>query len=83
MNHRPALMCGRGFTNRRGAVLLLAVYFVSLILLLLGGISLQRTTVESHAAQVSRDTQQAFFLAEGALDLVLNQLHTSDLLDMP
>ena len=81
MQHRPALMCGRGFTNRRGAVLLLAIYFVSLLLLILGGISLQRTTIESRAAQVSRNNQQAFFLAEGALDIALSKLRASDLAD--
>lgn len=58
-------------TPQRGAVLLLAVYFVSMALLLLGGVSLQRTVIEVRAAQVSRDTQQAFYLAEGAVDQAL------------
>lgn len=81
MQYRPALTCWKRLTSRRGAVFLLSVYFTSLVLLILGGISLQRTMTENRAAQVSRDTQQAFYLAEGALDVALTRLHTSDLLD--
>ena len=81
MQDHPALTCWNRHSNRRGAVLLLAVYLTSLLLLILGGISLQRTVMESRAAHVSRDTQQAFFLAEGALDVALSKLRTTSLLD--
>lgn len=52
----------------RGAAFLLAVYLVSLTLLLLSGVSLQRTTTDVRSAEVSRDLQQAFWLAEAAMD---------------
>jgi len=81
MQDRPALICWNRLTTRRGAVLLLAVYFTSLFLLILGGIALQRTVIESRAAQVSRDSQQAFFLAEGALDRAIAQTATQTLYD--
>lgn len=55
-------------SNARGAAFLLAVYVSALALLLLGGISLERTNMELRAAQVSRDVQQAFWLSESALD---------------
>ncbi|MDP3723094.1 MAG: hypothetical protein Q8R91_06325, partial [Candidatus Omnitrophota bacterium] len=61
--------------------MLLAVYFTSLVMLTFSGISLQRTFIETRASQVSRDNQQAFFLAEGALDFAVKQLETSDLPD--
>ena len=70
-----------GLTNRRGAVLLLTVYFASLVLLILGGISLQRTMIETRASQVSRNKQQAFYLAEGALDVTLTRLQTTNVTD--
>lgn len=54
--------------NDRGAAFLLAVYVSALTLLLLGSVSLQRTTTELRAAQFSRDLQQAFWYSEGALD---------------
>ncbi len=76
-----ALTVRHRLTNRRGAVLLLAIYFASLLLLILGGVSLQRTTIESRSAQLSRDAQQAFFLAEGTLDFALAKLKTDNLGD--
>ena len=81
MEFRPALNRWKRFTDRRGAVLLLAVYFTSLTLLVLGGIALQRTMTESRASQTSRNNQQAFFLAEGTLDFVMKQLEAGDLPD--
>lgn len=63
------MVCKRQLlANDRGAVFLLAIYFSALILLLVGGVSLQRTNTEVRAAQVSRDLQQAFWLSESALD---------------
>lgn len=63
--------------NQRGAAFLLAVYFAALTLLLLGGVSLQRTNVESRAAQVTRDQQRAFWLAEAGLDKALQTIRTT------
>ncbi len=63
--------------NSRGAAFLLVVYFTSLMLFLLGGVSLQRTMTEVRAAQVSRDSLQAFYLAEGALDRAVLALQPS------
>ena len=63
-------------TNNRGAVFLLAVYLSALALLLLGGISLQRTNIDLRAAQISRDMHQGFWLAEGALDYALAHVKT-------
>ncbi len=60
--------------GERGAVFLLTVYFAALMLLAFGGLSLQRTVVETRAAEVSRSQRQAFYLAEGALDSVLQDL---------
>lgn len=74
MKHRPALTCWSGFTNRRGAVLLLAVYFASLTLLVVSGIALQRTMTEVRATQISRNSHQAFFLAEAAVDYAVTRL---------
>ncbi|PIQ84193.1 MAG: hypothetical protein COV75_03625 [Candidatus Omnitrophica bacterium CG11_big_fil_rev_8_21_14_0_20_63_9] len=47
---------------------MLCVYFLSITLLILGGVSLQRTSMEVRAAQISRDVHQAFWLAEAGLD---------------
>lgn len=80
MQHWPALACWSRFTNRRGAALLLTIYLTSLILLILGGVSLQRSTIESRAGQVSRDTQQAFYLAESGLDQALVALRSGQVL---
>lgn len=63
--------------SKRGAAFLLAVYFASLMLLLLGGISLQRTNLEVRAAQVSRDLAQSYWVAEGGLDLTLKQFRSN------
>jgi len=71
----------RALTNTRGAVFLLSVYLVSLTLLLLGGVSLNRTNIEVRSAQVSRDQQQAFWLAEAALDQAMARLKTEELPD--
>lgn len=62
--------------NRHGAAFLLAIYFSAIVLLLLGGVSLQRTTVDARAAQVSRNLQQAFYLAESGLDQSLQHLRS-------
>ena len=70
-NYRP---CRLG--NRRGAAVLLASYLACLSLLILGAVSLQRTMHELRAAQVSRDVQQAFWLAEEALDKAMAQLRS-------
>jgi len=47
---------------------LLSIYLSAMTLLVLGGIALQRTAVESRAAQVSRDLAQAFWGTEAAFD---------------
>lgn len=60
--------------NTRGAVLLLAVYFTSLMLLTLSGIALQRTETELRAAERSVDVSRAFWTAEGGLDTALSQI---------
>ncbi len=67
--------------NSRGAAFLLAVYFASLMLFLLGGVSLQRTMVEVHSAQVSRDMQQAFWAGEASFDKALAALSERELPD--
>jgi len=54
--------------NARGAVILLSTYFVSLSLLLLSTVMLQRVMTEVRSTEINRDQAQAFFLAEGALD---------------
>lgn len=77
MVHGYALKPCHRLSNRRGAAFLLAVYFASLACLLLGGVSLQRTMLETRAAQRSRDKQQAFFLAEASLDHALHDLQSS------
>ena len=69
---------GRYLQNSRGAAFLLSVYIAALTLLLLGGVSLQRTATEVRAADISRNSQQAFFLAEGGLDQALKAVETAD-----
>jgi len=59
--------------NEHGAVVLLSIYITSLALLVLSTVSLQRTIANLHNAEHSRDLEQAFFLAEGALDYALAQ----------
>jgi hypothetical protein len=60
--------------NSRGAAFLLAVYFAALMLFVLGGVSLQRTTVDVRAAELSRSLSQSFWAAEGTLDKMLYDL---------
>ncbi|MDP3723092.1 MAG: hypothetical protein Q8R91_06315 [Candidatus Omnitrophota bacterium] len=79
-HYRPALSW-RQLTNCHGAVFLLSVYFASLTLLILSGVAIQRTMLESRAAQVSRDNAQAFYLADGAIDYALTELKTHELAD--
>ncbi len=66
-------------SNRRGAAFLLAVYFASLMFLLLGGVSLQRTMTETKAAYLSRDAHQSFWSAEAAFDQALIALRANEL----
>lgn len=77
MGHTLPLSLPARLANRRGAVLLLAVYFASLMCLLFGGVSLQQTMIESRAALTSRDQHQAFHLAEAALDRALVDLRAN------
>ncbi|MBI4003494.1 MAG: hypothetical protein HY353_00560 [Candidatus Omnitrophica bacterium] len=79
MFHRLALTGFRRLTNRRGAAFLLAVYFASLMLLLLGGVSLQRTIVDVRASQVSRDVHQSYWAADAAFDRAMTVLRASQL----
>lgn len=72
------LPCWGRLSNQQGAVFLLAVYFTALTLLLLGGISFQRTNLEARSAQVFRDQQQAFWLSEAGLDKALAVLRTNN-----
>lgn len=65
--------------NQRGAALLLMIYFCALTLLLLSGVALQRTSIDMHAAQISRDLQQAYWGTEAAFDRSLVSLRASDL----
>lgn len=65
--------------NDRGAVFLLAVYLTALFLLVLSGISLQRSTHEQRMSTIARDTQQAFWLAEAGLDRALNCVQDNEL----
>lgn len=79
-------MKGREHSNDRGAVFLLAVYMSALILLLLGGVSIQRTGAEMRAAQLSRDLHQSFWLADAAMDAALariNSQHVEDGIEYP
>lgn len=69
--------------NPRGAVFLLVIYFASALLLLLGGLSLQRTTMEVRASQLSRDLQQAFWSAEAGMDQGLAALRLGQGLGQP
>ena len=78
-HHRPALSWHRRFANRRGVVFLLAVYFTSLTLLILSGLAIQRTMLESRASHVSRDNAQAFYLAEAGVDQALVRSRTESL----
>lgn len=77
MLERNALSRRQRLANSRGAAFLLAIYFASLMLFLLGGVSLQRTMTEVRAAQTSRDLQQTFWSAEGAFDRSLETLRTN------
>ncbi len=76
MRHRNALSRPRRLANSHGAAFLLVIYFASLMLFLLGGVSLQRTMTEVRAAQVSRDSLQAFYLGEAGLDRAVLALRT-------
>lgn len=67
--------------NTRGAAFLLAVYLAALTLLLLGGVSFQRTVGEARAAQISRDLQQAFWLSEASLDKAMMRMRGEVLMD--
>jgi hypothetical protein len=67
--------------DQRGAALLLSVYFCCTTLFLVGLLSLQRTNQAMRAAQLSRDLQQAFWLAEAAADEAVARLHREELLD--
>jgi hypothetical protein len=67
--------------SERGAAFLLAVYFAALMLFVLGGVSLQRTTTDVRAAEISRDLSQSFWAAEGALDRMLYSLGRGSLED--
>lgn len=60
---QPALL-----SSTRGAVFLLAVYVTALFLLILSGISLQRSTHEQRMASIACNSQQAFWVAEAGLD---------------
>jgi len=51
------------------------------MLLMLGGISMQRTMIETRATQLSRDASQAFYRADGALDAALARIKREYLLD--
>ena len=57
--------------HTRGAVLLFVVYTIALTLLLLSGVFLQRTNIEMLSVRQMQNVQQAFYLAEGALDKAL------------
>lgn len=61
----------RAHRHARGAVLLFSVYVITLAFFLLGGVFLQRTNIEMLSVQQMRNMQQAFYLAEGALDQAL------------
>ncbi len=69
-----ALSLSPDLRSSRGAAFLLAVYLSALMLLLLGGVSLQRTTTEVKASEMSRSLQQAFWGAEAGLDRALVHL---------
>jgi len=77
MVYGDALKSCHRLSNRRGAAFLLAVYFASLMFLLLGGVSLQRTMTEVKAASLSRDLHQAFWSADGAFDRSLRVLSSN------
>lgn len=67
--HRPCK--ATSLRSTRGAAFLLAVYVAALAMLLLGGVSLQRTTTEVNASQMSRNVHQSFWIAEAGLDHAL------------
>jgi len=69
---------GRRHVNNRGVAFLLAVYLSALAILLLGGVSLQRTNTDLRAAQISRDVHQRFWLAEGAMDYALAHVRSQE-----
>ncbi|MBI4343370.1 MAG: hypothetical protein HY601_00960, partial [Candidatus Omnitrophica bacterium] len=60
---------------------MLTVYFCSVTLFVMSALSLQRTNLAMRAAQVSRDLQQAFWLAEAAMDSAAVRLATEQLVD--
>jgi len=68
MQPRRTLNSSRRGGQPRGAAFLLSIYLSAMTLLILGGIALQRTAIESRAAQVSRDLAQAFWGTEAAFD---------------
>ncbi len=79
MVNGSALQSGHRLSNRRGAAFLLAVYFASLMFLVLGGVSLQRTMTEVKASLLSRDTHQSFWNSEAAFDQALTALRAKAL----
>lgn len=58
-------------------MLLLAIYVMSLALLVLESVSLQQAIAALRAAQASRDVQQVFWLAESAVDSAIAHLSTT------
>ena len=61
---------------QRGAALLILIYLTTIIFLVYIIIGVRRTFTHLHAAARSRELQQTFWLAEGALDVALTQLNT-------
>ncbi len=61
----------------RGAVLLMSIYLVSMSLLVLAGVSLQRTLQETQLATRSAQTQQALWLADSGLEEALRTFRTT------
>lgn len=76
MRHTSFQFVPARLRSQRGAAFLLAVYFASLMLFILGGISLQRTNLEVRAANVSRDLAQSYWVSEGGLDRALEQFRS-------
>ncbi|MDP3703568.1 MAG: hypothetical protein Q8R78_04210, partial [Candidatus Omnitrophota bacterium] len=83
MEQFPVLNRRPGLTNRRGVVFLLSVYFTALTLLILSGLAIQRTMLESRASNLSRDNAQAFYLAEASVDQALVRSRTERLEEGP
>ncbi len=79
MVHGSTLKSCHRLSNRRGAAFLLAVYFASLMFLVLGGVSLQRTMTEMKASYLSRDMHQSFWNSEAAFDQALIALRAAAL----